>query len=366
MAAKKNYSDFDSLAKFIKKELVNNSNFSCRYRKISDVSKEFFIDNKDQKLIFELNFFKYDKNTNNAELYIKFENKKYKISYIQNKYYLEEKNLDSLSLLKIINDEYKTMQKYIREDYYPYSFKIQTLNSVKPVYPIETVFFCPECKDGKLQIKDEKSLLKEEHKTFNQMVLSDYKGEYDDDWFKYSFTGFMTCKKCNEKIAVLGDLSYYKCFREINEDECDCLEEEEYIIKYFDRVKDFIDISGLQNEELKQILKDSFLLYYSDLTSCANKIRAFLDMYLTELGVPETQINGNFYPLAKRIEDCKKLDKTQKNTLKVLKDVGNEGSHGGGIISYADIYITYKVLEEIINQNTTKKIICKLKSRFSK
>lgn len=365
----KGYSDLDTLAKFIKSEIIKKSSLACKNRKVSAVSKKFTIDNNCQKLNFDLNFFKFDKSTHNTELYIKFENKKYKILYIQNTYYLADNDLivlDSKSLLKVINEELNIMKKYVNEEYYPYSFEIQTVNSIKPVYPIRTVFSCPECNEGKLEVFEENSLSIEEHKTFNKMILTDYEGEYDDDWFKYSFTGFLTCNKCKEKIAVLGDYTYYKYFREVNEDECECLEEEEFKIKYFDRVKDFIDISGLENEELTQILRDSFLLYYVDLTSCVNKVRVFLDLYLTELGVPETQTNGTFYPLKKRIHDCKKLDKTQKEILKILTDVGNEGSHGGGVIAYADLYKTYKVLENIIKQNSNKIIVNDLKSKFSK
>lgn len=366
--SKNEYKDLDNLAKLIKTEINKIENVSCNYKKTSNVSKKFKITKEMVEVLFDLNFVSYDKKNQSARLIILFENTKYSIYYHNNSYSIiindNPVEITSSVLKKILDNEIKNFRKEEKNVVFPFSFCIQ-YNSMKPNYPIESHFSCPECKEGRLFVLDDKSLSIKPYNAFNEMIKRDYDGEYDYDWFKYSFTGYLTCSKCREQIAVLGDYSYSEPGFYINDGNGELLREDLYTIKYFDRVKDFIDLDCLQDEEMKKILRDSFLLYFTDLTSCANKIRVFLDLYLTQLGVPETLSDGGFYPLGLRIKDCKKIKAEQKKKLTILKNVGNEGSHGGGIISHNELYKTYKVLEEIINQNRNIQFLSSLGERFS-
>lgn len=364
----KEYKDLDNLAKLIKTEINKIEKLSCNYKKNSNVSKKFRIAEETLELLFDLNFVSYDKKNQATRLILLFENTKYNIYYINNSYNIVVNDnpveITSSVLKKILDIEIKNLRKTEKNDIFPFSICIQ-YSSIKPNYPIESPFSCPECKDGRLLVLDDKSLLYKPHKTFNEMIQRDYYDEYDYDWFKYSFAGYLTCSKCGEQIAVLGDYAYSELGVYINNRNSDLLREDLYTIKYFDRVKDFISLDCLQDEEMKKILRDSFLLYFTDLTSCANKIRVFLDLYLTQLGVPETLPDGGFYSLGNRIKNCKKIKAEQKKKLTILKNVGNEGSHGGGIISHNELYKTYKVLEEIINQNRNIQFLSSLEKRFS-
>ena len=108
-------------------------------------------------------------------------------------------------------------------------------------------------------------------------------------------------------------------------------------------------------------------MYFADENSCANKIRSFLDLLLTELGVPETPENGGFKSLDVRIEECKRITLKQKDILELLKNIGNEGSHGKGYITKYDLYRTYKIIEALITKLYKRDpSISELKSKFCK
>lgn len=359
------YNDFENLAKKIKNETNAGEKYKAKYKKTDQNSKEFNIENKQgQAISFGLFFINFDKKTSIAKLVIQFENKRIEIVYKNSIYYLKYMDdihkRESKILNKIYNEEFKIFSNKKEDLCFPDRLIIGYPDS-KKTYPIQTEFFCPECKKGILCINDDKSIISEEYKNFNEKITSDYYEEYDIDWLKNSFIGFLCCNNCSEKIAFLGECSYSEY---LNLQTVDCYEqynEEIYEIKYFERVKDFINIDYLQNEELKKVLRQSFLLYFPDKNSCANKIRVFLDMFLTELGVSETSLNGSFRNLSERIDKCKKISSSQKNTLKVLKNVGNEGSHGDGVITKYDLYKTYKVIESLIldkykEQKETKNI----------
>ncbi|UTC53651.1 DUF4145 domain-containing protein [Treponema sp. OMZ 803] len=367
------YDDFENLAKKIKNETNAGKKYKAKYKKLDETSKEFNIeDNQSKSISFTLFFITFDKRNNISKLAIQFENTRIEIVYKNSIYYLEYMDdiheIESKILSKIYDEEFKIFSDKKEDLFFPDRLIIG-YSDIKKKYPIQTDFLCPECQKGRLCISDDKSIINEEYKNFNEKIRTDYYGEYDTDWFRNSFIGFLCCNNCSEKIAFLGESSYSEYYTQQIDDYCERYVEEVYEIKYFERVKDFINIDYLLNEDLKKVLRESFLLYFSDKNSCANKIRVFLDMFLTELGVSETSLDGKFRNLSERIDNCKKINSPQKETLKILKNVGNEGSHGYGIISKYDLYKTYKVIESLILNKYKKKEeienIASLKRKFS-
>lgn len=359
------YNDFENLLNIIKTLIDNTDKYDATVKNVSDDSKEFTVrDAQEKSLQFDLNFVSYDKKNSCAKLVLKFKQNKFDIFYANKRYTIKyEQTPEEISkevLEKILNDAFKEQRKY-KENIFPDSIVVQYYDRIE--YPVATEFSCPECKKGSLVIEKKEDLKVEQYKTFNEMIRNDYDGEWDYDWFNHSFAGFLTCGSCSEKIAVLGKAEYSFSESWGIPDE---FSEADYKIKYFERVADFIEIDSLASDDLKKKLRESFLLYFSDENACANKIRVFLDMYLTELGVSETTKNGGFKNLSDRIKECAKLDEKQKEILEILKNVGNKGSHGGGEISKADLYKVYKCIESFIKQNEYNGNVHALEAKFSK
>lgn len=262
------YNDFENLAKKIKSETNAGEKYKAKYKKLTETSKEFnIVNNQNTNISFILFFITFDKKTNTAELAIKFENKRIEIVYKNSIYYLKYMDdiheIESKILNKIYDEEFKIFSNKKEDLFFPDRLIIG-YSDIKKKYPIQTDFLCPECKKGILCVNDDKSIISEEYKNFNEKIRTDYYGEYDTDWFRNSFIGFLCCNNCFEKIAFLGESSYSEyCIQQID-DYCERYVEEVYEIKYFQRVKDFINIDYLQNEDLKKVLRESFLLYFSD------------------------------------------------------------------------------------------------------
>lgn len=226
-------------------------------------------------------------------------------------------------------------------------------------YPILTDFICPECKKGNLEVEKKDDIREEDFVNFNNIVKQ--MEDFDPDFLKFKFAGYLTCCKCKEKIIIAGDSSYYNYG-----DEDMWYSGRDYQINYFEQVNDLINIDSLLNIRLQTLLRDSFRLYYIDKKACVNRIRCFLDEYLTYLGVSETTLSGDFKALENRIRECKQLTDNQKNSLITIKDVGNNASHGTGEVSATDIFMTYKVIETVLQAQKSKNYEKELAEKYSK
>lgn len=358
------YKDFDNL--FIKiKDLIDESKnykiVSCKNNE--DNSGEFTVSNSYKKIHFELNFINFDSKNARTLLHLKFSNLNYKIYYTSTNNYIVLHNhpydLNSQVFEDILNTEFKKSYNVKNAKSFPDFFSVQYYND-KAIYPIVTDFHCPVCQRGLLSINDDSQIRTEPYDYENKEINRKFENDYTLDWLIFSFAGYLICDKCSEKIAVIGD-SY--CSEPLGDEiNNEYIYDQYFRIKYFERVKDFIKIDSLQNSELKEILRQSFKLYFCDKESCANKIRVFIEKFLTEIGVNETIPNGDFISLNQRIQSCKKLSESQKETLAILKNIGNSGSHSNNSISNEDLYKTYKVLEDIIAEYHHEEHVSDLKN----
>lgn len=269
--------------------------------------------------------------------------------YIQTEDKLEE--LQEKSFVSFINESLKkiTNEKHTISD----TFTIEE----NPKYPIPTDFICPECRTGFLEIENKDSIEQEEYLNLNKKIKK--MDDFDPEFLQYKFTGYLTCNKCKEKIIVSGNSSSYSYG-----DENDWFCGVDYKITYFEKVNDFINIDYLSNTKLKNLLKESFKLYYIDKKACVNRIRCFLDEYLTYLGVSKTSLAGDFKALENRINECKELSADQKENFLTLKDIGNNASHGSGEIPATDIFMAYKIIEAVLQQQKIKRYTETLSKKY--
>lgn len=347
------YEDFSNLSKNIKDWLKRN-NFQSNNEQPQKTCFNFAV-NAYSGLIHNTLLF-YDLKNHIATLILYNEYLESKIIYTKEKKYFIEigdksEELQEKSFISFINQSLKMIKN--EKHTIPDTFTIED----KAKYPVHTDFICPECRNGFLEIENLDSIRAEEFLNLNKKIKN--MDDFDPEFLQYKFTGYLTCNKCKEKIIISGTSSSYAYG-----DEEDWFSGVDYTINYFETVNDFINIDSLSNTKLKNILKESFKLYYIDKKACVNRIRCFLDEYLTYLGVSKTSLAGSFKALENRINECKELSTDQKENFLTLKDIGNNASHGLGEIPATDIFMAYKIIEAVLQQQSVKRYTETLSKKY--
>ena len=160
-----------------------------------------------------------------------------------------------------------------------------------PNYP------CPHCKAGSLALRG----------TSVQKV-----GPYHDKPQKPSdaaFAGILDCRSCKGSAAVVG---YVR-------------KDGVLVPKGIYPAPPIISIPTAAPGPVVNELNAAFALFWADLSSCANKIRASLERLLDARKVPEVGT------LDARIRSMEGADKIQTEIFHALREVGNVGSHGSGV-----------------------------------
>jgi hypothetical protein len=187
----------------------------------------------------------------------------------------------------------------------------------------KTGFICPICNDGKLDIL-EKNVHFEEYKNDNKEAKKHE--DFDIEWLKHAFHGFLKCNNCDERIVFSGKTEkYYSDFEENGSEYC-----KELYIEYIERPPHIIEISSQVPQDIKDLIIDSFKLFWLDINSCANKIRVCLEILMDKFKIKKIKVkNGkqNYLPLHERIEIFTKNDVFLKDILISIKLIGNYASH---------------------------------------
>ncbi|RYG19797.1 MAG: DUF4145 domain-containing protein [Caulobacteraceae bacterium] len=108
-------------------------------------------------------------------------------------------------------------------------------------------------------------------------------------------------------------------------------------------------------EPVKKALQEAFGLFWSDLDSCANKLRAAVEALLNDRGVPNfTQpIKGKKRAqlnLHTRIERFKSTEPIVAELLMAIKWIGNHGSHAGEGLRREDILTSAELMEHALTE----------------
>jgi hypothetical protein len=206
-----------------------------------------------------------------------------------------------------------------------------------------TGLICPECQDGKLVIYKKNVKLIE-----YRNEVKGYNG-FENDNFKYSFHGFLVCNNCLEKIVFSG-----KASSEIENYNDTILESysNDLKIEYIERPPFLFKIDKKIPSEIKEIIIDSFKLFWLDIDSCANKIRICIELLMDLFNVKKYTIIKNkrrLLSLHERIIIFSGKNLELKNILTSIKWIGNFASHKEKI-NKDDIIDGYILLEYVINR----------------
>ena len=126
----------------------------------------------------------------------------------------------------------------------------------------------------------------------------------------------------------------------------------QYRPKYFYPNLKMFELPHGISEELKDSINQSFSFFFSDLSSCANKIRTSIEILLNDVKAAKSkEVNGQrrkLKTLHSRIEHFKTKNKTVAELCLAIKIIGNEGSHNG-TVEIIDILDAYEILEQTID-----------------
>ena len=225
----------------------------------------------------------------------------------------------------------------------------------------DTKLICPDCNTGHLLSKKENIQIIE-YKHYNEEV-KEYE-DYDPDWFKFAFYGFLQCNNpdCLEKIVVSGNYEYGGWYGD-EDDEHGIVELEEYYPHYFERSPKIIIVNDKYPKDIQEILNTSFSLFWLDKSSCANRLRLCLENVLDTFSIPRKTEKGKYIDFQTRIDLFYKTNNNEKykTILTAAKWIGNSGTHSKNVYAknILDAYrlIDFMLKELYVNSDEEKEIL---------
>ena len=210
-------------------------------------------------------------------------------------------------------------------------------------------WICPSCNSDSLNLKDDDLWVYESGETTNSKSME----WFDVDYVRYRFSATLKCAnlRCNEVVAVIG----------AGEVETDHIPNEEgkWAINYRDCFTPrffepcLIPISIPENTSANVIkaLFAAFSIIFSNRDAAANQLRLSIEVLLDDMGVKARDKNGGFLNLGVRINDHLSEDFRLlkfKDRLSAIQWIGNDGSHGNGAISHADLLAGLEIIESLL------------------
>ena len=217
---------------------------------------------------------------------------------------------------------------------------------------------CPSCFTGLFQLSNFKFA------ETSQSVQWRKRPEWEPEYIQYTFSGSLVCIKCGEFVAFSGNgfERFVNNYDNINDEYFEDNFSEFTPTNFFPPLQIF-QINSNCPENIKQLLNDSFSLFWIDLNSCANKIRISLELLMDYLKVRKTVIDKNGkrkkITLHNRILLFGEKNKEVSKIFFAIKWIGNEGSHNGNL-SKKDIIENYNMLQLALDKifdNNEKKIM---------
>jgi len=212
-------------------------------------------------------------------------------------------------------------------------------------------YLCPRCNKGLLRIKDD-TLNKIETVSSKQHQLEEYSEFQDID---YTFNCMFECinNKCGEVVACTGhagvDIEYAVDYDNLSQPN-------EYYTYYkplfFYPSLQLIALPKCTPDKVKELLDESFRLFFTSPASSANLVRKSIEEVLNDLniGMPTIKSNGDkiFTTLDSRINKLTEKFESLRNRFFAIKWLGNAGSHSGDRITADDTMDAYELVEDLL------------------
>lgn len=228
---------------------------------------------------------------------------------------------------------------------------------------------CPVCDKGLL------TFIKESFKSEQTKESKDSQRQLNSTDFdiEFRFSSILKCSssRCGDIVAVLGK-GFYEPYYEIDQEHGYYNESTRlyYSPLFFHPSLKIIPVGNDYPKPLVIELKDSFSLFFSDLSSCANKIRICVEVLMDEFSIKKREVKSKKYSnisLHSRILEFKKKNSEVGDYLLAIKWIGNTGSHYNKLTK-DDILDAYSLLDFSLQKLFDKdsKIIKKLSKEINK
>lgn len=216
---------------------------------------------------------------------------------------------------------------------------------------------CPTCRKGILKLKPD---------SFQESELASSKASHqheawDPDWITYVYTCLLQCNnlKCEEIVINSGrgfvdwdvdydadgnaEMNYYSVYKPL----------------YFDPHLNFFEIPDKCPDKIREVINESFKLFFINPSASANSVRIAVEELLTEIGVKRFALrNGKrrFMNLHERISLLPNKYSGFKDLILAIKWLGNAGSHGGGEVTMDDVMDAYELTHHILTEIYVEKL----------
>lgn len=220
----------------------------------------------------------------------------------------------------------------------------------------DLMLVCPTCHSKTLELKKD-TMFETELALSKRHSQSE---DFDIEWSRYIYNVQYHClnKKCNEIVLSSGTSGYslepqFDCFGEYEGD----APEQYYTPKIFLPELDFFEIPEKTPIEVRNLIKESFGIFFQSKNSAINKMRVAIEELLTQNSIPRypTVVKSTTKPLSlhDRIVKAVAADQKFKNLedyLFAIKILGNAGSHSEEDIDFNDVVDTYEFVNVLLNE----------------
>jgi hypothetical protein len=205
---------------------------------------------------------------------------------------------------------------------------------------------CPGCRVAKLQFLDSNiGTIPDETRDAENKLSG------DAEWVELPFFGYVFCDNCKTKIVVAGKMEMSVGDHQVGPEEWEQGIDKKCFPRYFERAPEIFPLEDYVPTELKEILRESFGLFWLDPASCANKIRSCVEVILNLLDVKRFPKKGRRVPLTleARIVAFENEKRDVSGKLRAVKWIGNAGSHPGAL-SKNDLLDGFRILQYSITK----------------
>ncbi|MFY7938069.1 MAG: DUF4145 domain-containing protein [Flavobacterium sp.] len=204
---------------------------------------------------------------------------------------------------------------------------------------------CPNCGAKSLEILKDKFVSEETQDSRNMRLKDD---NWETNWIELNISGQMQCKNCKEFVFFIGkgnpeEFGYYD--PQID----DYVQEVQtsFIPLYVYPTIHIFEIPEKCPTIVKDGIIESFNIYWTDLESCANKIRISLEHLMDSFKIKKFTLSSQRKRIPLTLHSRINLFPISevKDILLAIKWIGNAGSHSKTSLETIDIIETYKLYE---------------------
>lgn len=232
------------------------------------------------------------------------------------------------------------------------SLKIFSLNEAH-------ILLCPTCHFKTLELKEETMFETE----LSLSKLHSQSDDFEIEWSSFIYSAQYHClnKKCNEIVLSTGTSEYSlePQFNYLGEYE-GTSPEKFYRPTIFLPELNFFEIPKSTPREVKNLIKQSFGIFFQSNSSAINKMRVAIEELLTHYDIPKypkvVKPNTKRLNLHDRIVKAGEINPQFKNLedyLFAIKIVGNAGSHSDEEVDFNDVVDIYEFMKVLLNELDT-------------